>query len=93
MADDDETRRMQWASRRGLLELDLFLGPFMSRRFASLPASLRADYRELMTNEDQQILNWLMARDESVPEQLQSIVAAIRSHNDQQPPAGQSPSE
>jgi antitoxin CptB len=80
---------MRWASRRGLLELDLLLGPFMDQRFAGLEPAMRAQYRELMLEEDQQILNWIMERDDTVPPALSAIVAAIRDNNRQQPPAGE----
>ena len=76
MAEDEEMRRMRWASRRGLLELDLLLGPFMDQCFADLEPSLRAQYRELMSSEDQQILNWIMERDLDVPEAVAPDVAA-----------------
>lgn len=85
---DDELRRMRWASRRGLLELDLLLGPFMDQCFADLPQPLREQYRELMGGEDQQILNWIMGRDEAVPDNLAQIVQVIRENNDRQPPVG-----
>ena len=84
---DDELRRMRWASRRGLLELDLLLGPFMEQCFAELPPSLREQYRELMGGEDQQVLNWIMGRDEPVPDHLSDIVQAIRDNNLRQAPA------
>lgn len=86
MAEDEEMRRMRWASRRGLLELDLLLGPFMDQCFADLEPELRAQYRELMSSEDQQILNWILARDENIPAPLVAIVTAIRANNLSQEP-------
>lgn len=85
---DDEMRRMRWASRRGLLELDLLLAPFMEQCFADLPQSLREQYRELMGGEDQQIVNWIMGREEPVPDDVAAVVQAIRDNNDRQPPLG-----
>lgn len=88
MIDDDDTRRMRWASRRGLLELDLLLAPFMDQCFAGLAQPLRNQYRELMSCEDQQILNWIMGREIPAPTEFEDIVQAIRANNDRQPPVG-----
>ena len=53
---DEDYNRMRWASRRGLLELDLLLGPFMDACYRNLDAAKRSDYQRLMAHEDQDIL-------------------------------------
>ena len=72
---------MQWASRRGLLELDLLLAPFMDECYAELSPSLKRDYATLMVEPDQDIMNWIMAREPVGDSALQDIVTAIRNHN------------
>lgn len=52
MTEDKDYSRMRWASRRGLLELDLLLGPFMESCFRELEPQLREDYQQLMSHED-----------------------------------------
>jgi len=52
MTSREEHNRMRWASRRGLLELDLLLGPFVEAEFPRLDPSSRDDYRELMARDD-----------------------------------------
>ena len=60
----EELNRAKWASRRGLLELDLLLNPFVNGAFDSLSDELRDDYRALLFNDDQDLLEWIMGRAE-----------------------------
>ena len=62
MDQREEWNRAKWASRRGLLELDLLLSPFVEDRFVELEASLRSLYRELLYEGDQDLLEWIMGR-------------------------------
>ena len=45
MDQREEWNRAKWASRRGLLELDLLLAPFVTEAFLELNVVLRQDYR------------------------------------------------
>ena len=76
--------RMRWASRRGLLELDLFLADFVAYQYPSLDAELKSLYRELMTSADQDMFEWLMGRAEP-DESLAPIVSAIQAYKRQSP--------
>lgn len=46
-------------SRRGLLELDLFLVPFVEARYAELGKAEQKAYDQLLIEEDTDILDWL----------------------------------
>ena len=81
MTRNEQVNRMRWASRRGLLELDLLLGPFMDACFVELEQSLRDDYQQLMGHEDQDILNWILGREALADEKLAVITDRIRAHN------------
>ena len=78
VARRDEYRRMRWASRRGMLELDLILGPFVERRYAHLDARDRARYRALMACQDRQLLAWLLGREQPGDPELRQIVERVR---------------
>ena len=52
MNQREEWNRAKWASRRGLLELDLLLAPFVNDAFNTLDDGLRSDYRELLFQDD-----------------------------------------
>lgn len=81
MTGDEDFNRMRWASRRGLLELDLLLAPFVEERYQGLSESLQRDFRQLVTCEDQDIMNWIMGRDTVSDPALESVVLEIRAHN------------
>ena len=81
MTEDKDYSRMRWASRRGLLELDLLLGPFMASCFRELEPQLREDYQQLMSHEDQDILTWIMGTKALSDESLIAITDQIRAHN------------
>jgi antitoxin CptB len=70
---------MRWASRRGLLELDLFLEEFVADEYPRLSPELKDLYRELMSSADQDMFEWLMGRSEP-DDILQPIVIAIRNY-------------
>ena len=81
---DADHNRMRWASRRGLLELDLFLADFVAYQYPSLNAELKSLYGELMTSADQDMFEWLMGRAEP-DESLAPIVSAIQAYKRLQP--------
>lgn len=57
MATDDE--RLGWRCRRGLLELDLWLGGFWARQRATLEPHERAAFERLLSWSDMEILDAL----------------------------------
>ena len=70
---------MRWASRRGLLELDLFLEDFVAKAYPNLGDDMKALYKELMGEADQDLFEWLMGR--SQPDAtLMPIIQIIRAH-------------
>ena len=81
MSEDQDFNQMRWASRRGLLELDLLLAPFVDECYRDLSADDKADFRQLVTCEDQDIMNWIMGRTPVDDDALRGIVERIRAHN------------
>lgn len=69
---------MRWASRRGLLELDLFLEEFVANAYPMLDDDMKALYKELMGEADQDLFEWLMGRSQP-SKTLQPIVETIRA--------------
>jgi antitoxin CptB len=70
---------MRWASRRGLLELDLFLEDFVAKAYPVLGEDMKALYKELMGEADQDLFEWLMGRSQP-SDTLRPIVEIIRAH-------------
>ena len=77
MIRENEHRRMRWASRRGMLELDLVLAPFVDRVFPTLSEADQLCYRRLMECEDQQLFGWFLGRDTPEDPDLARIVDRI----------------
>ena len=79
MINHDDHNRMRWASRRGLLELDLFLEDFVANAYPNLSDDMKGLYRKLMSEADQDLFEWLMGRSQPT-DVLLPIVSAIRSY-------------
>ena len=78
MDQREEWNRAKWASRRGLLELDLLLAPFVMETFLELNASLRQNYRELLFQDDQDLMEWIMGRSAITEDRFVSVIEEIR---------------
>lgn len=78
-ADDERLRRILWRSRRGLLELDLFLEPFLAECWQTLAQPQRERLEALLECTDPELLEWLSDR-QPAPPALQEIVSRIRTH-------------
>lgn len=73
----EEINRMRWASRRGMLELDLVLEPFVVARYAGLDERDRRRFQQLMSCEDQDLFAWFLRRERSDDEELNAIVSTV----------------
>ncbi len=78
MDSSEELNRAKWASRRGLLELDLLLSPFVNGAFDTLSDELKSDYCALLFNDDQDLMEWIMGRAEAPDQRFIAVVSAIR---------------
>ena len=77
MVSDEELNRMRWAARRGMLELDLVLEPFVQARYTGLDDGDRARFQELMLCEDQDLFAWFLRRETPADPELAIIVRKI----------------
>ncbi len=71
--------RARWRSRRGLLELELLLKPFVDGGFPALSEPLKQDYERLLDYDDMDAHEWLLARAEP-PADLKDLVQEIRTY-------------
>ncbi|MGI9345123.1 MAG: succinate dehydrogenase assembly factor 2 [Gammaproteobacteria bacterium] len=73
-------RQLAWRSRRGVLELDLILVPFVQQVLEHLPHDQIALYRILLESEDPDLVQWLQyGNRQGLPEHLTPIVERIRA--------------
>jgi len=73
----EEISRMRWAARRGMLELDLVLEPFVAQRYGALGVDDRRRLQALMSCEDQQLYAWLLGREQPRDAETRAIVDSI----------------
>lgn len=70
--------RLLWACRRGMLELDLILAPFVENVYDSLEENDKLRFQVLLECEDQSLFMWFMKRDDPSDPDMQRIVQIIR---------------
>ena len=70
--------RLIWASRRGMLELDLVLGPFLESVYFELDESDQQRFQTLLRCEDTELFAWFMNKSDPSDPDLLRIVEIIR---------------
>lgn len=80
-----DKNRLFWGSRRGMLELDLILVPFIENVYPSLEEADKQLYHQLLEEQDQDLFAWLMRRADPESENLLRIVTIIRENTGLQP--------
>lgn len=75
-----ERNRLFWGSRRGMLELDLILLPFLENVYPSLDQIDKECYWKLLEAEDQDLYAWFMNRLDPQDISLQRIVEIVRAN-------------
>lgn len=75
-----DTNRLLWGSRRGMLELDLILMPFLEKVYPSLEQGDKERYWKLLEEQDQDLFAWFLRRENPENPELQRIVDIIRAN-------------
>ena len=75
--DHTEFHRLWGHSRRGMLELDVLLLPFLEEVYRDLSAEDQARYRKLLSCEDTDMFEWFMQRSKPEDPDLRHIVDMI----------------
>lgn len=74
-----DIKNVKWRSRRGMLELDLILQPFLEKGFSQLAEQEKQLYWNLLEEEDQDLWRWLL-NIEQAPELYQNLIASIKKY-------------
>lgn len=72
-----EKKRLWWHSRRGMLELDVLLLPFLEEVYSDLCEEDQTKYRDLLECEDPDLFQWFMRTATSSNPNHQYIVNMI----------------
>ncbi|MGO3346596.1 MAG: succinate dehydrogenase assembly factor 2 [Marinomonas sp.] len=70
-------RRLKMQCRRGMLELDLLLEPFLETGYFSLSEEDKGLFNKLLACEDQELFVWFMQRETPEDTELAHIVNMI----------------
>jgi succinate dehydrogenase flavin-adding protein (antitoxin of CptAB toxin-antitoxin module) len=77
--DEVAVKRLRWRSRRGMLELELALKPFVDSRLESLSPAEQARYARLLEHDDWDIFDWVQGKREPEDAELRALVEEIRA--------------
>ena len=80
MATEEEYKRICWASRRGMLELDLIMVPFVEQRFRDLADIDQKRFTDLLESEDNDLFAWFLGRQKPEDPELAIIVQQVIDH-------------
>jgi len=78
-----EKNRLLWGSRRGMLELDLILQPFVENTYPILEKADQKRYQVLLEEQDQDLFTWFLKRQDPSDPELLRIVQIIRENTEQ----------
>ncbi len=72
--------KLEWACRRGMLELDVLLGNFLKEAYSHLSLADKAQFIALLNYSDPELFAWLMGRDLPSDQGLIKIIEEIHRH-------------
>lgn len=75
-----DRNRLFWASRRGMLELDLVLLPFLENVYGTLELEDQQRYHKLLDEQDQDLFAWFLRREDPADPELLRIVQIVRDN-------------
>lgn len=68
--------KIRWATRRGMLELDLLFAPYVENCYLNASAEDKQIFIELLLSEDQDLFGWFL-KSVTPPTQFQEIITKI----------------
>ena len=77
----DDLSRIEWACRRGMLELDIALAPFFKYEYLTLSESDKQIFIKLLSADDPDLFSWLMGHGDPADDDVKKMVGLIRDRN------------
>jgi antitoxin CptB len=72
--------KLQWACRRGMLELDILLNNFLQEAYMGLNLEDKAHFAVLLEQSDPELFSWLLGQEVPADSGLLRITERIRQH-------------
>lgn len=73
-----EISRLNWACRRGMLELDFLLQPFVKQHYDALTLADKQTFQRLLACDDPQLFAWFMQAEPCPDSALAAMIDKIR---------------
>ncbi len=80
MNPTNDRKRLVWQCRRGMLELDVILQPFLNKYFDGLDSAQKASFSELLKQADPDLYTWIMGFGECQHVEFKDIISLIRKN-------------
>ena len=77
MPEEVSLSRLLWACRRGMLELDVLLMPFVKEAYSDLSEKHKLSFQRLLTGEDPELFAWFMGHEKCPDPELAEMVGII----------------
>lgn len=78
MSENRLKSKLSWQCRRGMLELDVILMPFLAQHYDQLNAQQQSEFELLLNEADPDLYTWIMGFGECENPQLRTSVKIIR---------------
>lgn len=69
--------KLRWACRRGMLELDVLLAPFVEEGYDALTEQQKLDFERLLSCDDPDLFAWFMGHARSDDAAVQALIELI----------------
>ena len=80
MLNETDLKRQVWHSRRGMLELDVLLGPFALHALPLISADEQQVYVRLLSQQDPDLFAWFMGHGVSDDQAMVAMVKKIKDY-------------
>jgi antitoxin CptB len=78
--DINNVKKLQWACRRGMLELDYLLSNFLTNAYVDLSDAEKHVFIQLLSSSDGDLFDWLMGNSQPSNSAFAIMVAKILKH-------------
>ncbi len=82
MFDKKRFARLKWACRRGMLELDVLLLPFIEQAWDTLSFDQQETFERLLTCDDPDLFAWFMGhhscKDPELAKMVETVLSSIK---------------
>ncbi|MGQ8365084.1 succinate dehydrogenase assembly factor 2 [Glaciecola sp. 1036] len=71
--------RLKWACRRGMLELDVLLMPFVEQAFDDLSYQQKVVFEKLLTSDDPDLFAWFMGHQKCPQPDFAQMIETVKT--------------